>query len=212
MNTRVTTLAPKAGVPSPRAGLYPDVAQMPPVLLAWTLGRLGLVPIIIGAFVVSPLLTAIALAAFIAADLFDGVLARDLDADGPSRRVLDSLVDRVAIWSVLIAVSLAGYLPPLLLGLLLIRDLYCARWCYRMVSARNVAIRADWLYRGLNLTLAGWVAMAPLIGNTGRIAMFTGILAFAVLVAVDLRRCVGKVLAAPPSVRDLVLRAGALRS
>jgi len=210
LNPRATTLAPQTDVPSLRFGFYREVSQIPFVLLAWTLGRLGLVPVVIGAFVISPPLTAVALMVFVAADLYDGVLARDLDADGPSRRVLDSLVDRIAIWSVLVAVSLAGYLPPLLLGLLVIRDLYCALWCYRMLSTRNIAIRADWLYRTLNLMLAGWVVIAPLIGSTSRSVAFIAILAFSVLVAVDLRRCVVRVLTTP-SVRDAVLGASALR-
>lgn len=185
--------------------------KMPLVLAAWTLGRLGLVPIIIAAFVVSPVLCAVALAAFIAADLYDGVVARELNADDPDRRALDSIVDRIAIWSVYIAVVLAGYLPPILLMLLLTRDLYCAVWCYRMMRQRGIAIKADWMHRSLNLTLAGWVVAAPLLASPLRSALFIGVLAFALFVAVDLRRCIGKVLEAPESFRDMVVPAASLR-
>jgi phosphatidylglycerophosphate synthase len=192
--------------------IWDESLQTPPVLLAWTVGRLVLVPIVIAAFVVSPLLAAVTLTVFVIADLYDGVLARELDADGPSRRVLDSLVDRISIWSVYLAVSLAGFLPPLLLLLLFARDLYCGLWCYRMVRARNVAIRADWMYRSLNLMLAVWVIVAPLVSNASRSYLFVGILAFSLLVAADLRRNIGRVLASPSSVRDAVLSAGGLRA
>jgi phosphatidylglycerophosphate synthase len=199
---------PKVSRPNPVTALR----QTPPVLLAWTLGRLGLVPIVIAAFVISPPMTAVALLAFIAADLYDGVLARELEADDTSRRVLDSLVDRISIWSVYIAISVAGYLPVALLALLLLRDVYCGVWCYRMVSDRNVAIRADWMHRSLNLMLAGWVVAVPLLGGTARSAVFGAILLFSLVVAADLRRCVLRVLSAAPTVRDAVLPAKDLRA
>jgi phosphatidylglycerophosphate synthase len=181
------------------------------VLLAWTLGRLGLVPIIIVSFGVSPALTAAALAMFIVADLYDGVLARQLDADGPSRRILDSLVDRAAIWSVYVAVCLAGYLPVVFLAALLVRDLYCGDQCRKMISARNVVIRADWMYRGLNLMLAGWVIAAPLLHAQLRLSLFAAVLGVSALVAADLRRAVPTVLGMDPPVSDAVLPAGEVR-
>lgn len=184
---------------------------MPLVLSAWTLGRLGLIPIIIAAFAISPELCAIALAAFVAADLYDGVLARQLNADDPARRAIDSIVDRISIWSVYIAIGIAGYLPVALLGLLLVRDLYCAVWCYRMVRRRGVAIKADWLHRSLNLMLAGWVVIAPQLTGAWRSGVFAGVLAFGFYVAVDLRQCIDRVLRAPVSVHDVVIPAASLR-
>jgi phosphatidylglycerophosphate synthase len=198
--------------PFRKNGRWEQLIQTPPVLLAWTLGRLGLVPIVIAAFVISPPLTAIALGIFVVADLYDGVLARELDADGPSRRVLDSLVDRVSIWSVFLAVTLAGYLPPFLLGLLLARDFYCGAWCYRMVSSRNVVIRADWMHRSLNLMLAGWVIVAPMMGSAVRSSLFAGIMLFSLLVAADLIRSISRVLGSPPSLRNVVVSARDLRA
>jgi phosphatidylglycerophosphate synthase len=185
---------------------------MPAVLLAWTLGRLCLVPIVIAAFIISPFLCALTLAAFVAADLYDGVVARELEADDPTRRALDSIVDRVSVWAVYLAVCVTGYLPAELLGLLFARDLYCAIWCYRMMRAQGVAIKADWLHRSLNLALAGWVAVASLLSEPPRSALFIVILVFAAFVAVDLRRCVGKVLGAPDLFRDMVVPARRLRA
>lgn len=212
MDSRVSTDGIGRNQAGSRGTLVASVIRTPPVLLAWTLGRLGLVPIVISAFVISPQMTAVALLAFIAADLYDGVLARELEADDTSRRVLDSLVDRIAIWSVYVAVSVAGYLPAVLLALLLARDLYCGMWCYRMVRDRNVAIRADWLHRSLNLMLAGWVVLVPLLSGSARSISFIAILGFSLVVALDLRRCVLSVLAAPSALRDAVLPARDLRA
>lgn len=187
------------------------ISRTPSVLLAWTLGRLALVPIIIVSFGVSPILTATALTAFVLADLYDGVLARQLGADDPARRILDSLVDRAAIWAVYGAVTLAGFLPPVFLVALLARDLYCGYQCQKIVRARNVAIRADWMYRGLNLMLAGWVVAAPLLHTQLRLGLFTAILAASAVVAVDLKRAVSTVIGMPSSVSAAVIPAGDIR-
>ncbi|HEX2086949.1 MAG TPA: CDP-alcohol phosphatidyltransferase family protein, partial [Solirubrobacteraceae bacterium] len=72
--------------------MFTRFAHVPASLLALTLGRLLLVPVIIVSFDVVPLVTTAALAIFIAADLYDGVLARQLDADDTARRTLDTLV------------------------------------------------------------------------------------------------------------------------
>lgn len=211
MNARTASIRPATGLPLQKPQLWSALLSTPTVLLAWTVGRLGLIPVIILSYGVSPLLTAIALTAFVAADLYDGVLARQLEADTPSRRILDSIVDRISIWSVYIALAVVGVMPILLLGLLLGRDLYCGIWCHRMVRTRNIAIKADGLYRALNLMLAAWVVVAPMISSSTRASLFVGIFLFSIVVAVDLRRAVGKVLEMPPEVRDLVIDAGDLR-
>jgi phosphatidylglycerophosphate synthase len=211
LNRRETIIRAQEEMPLRGLGIWNATFRTPPVLLAWTLGRLALIPIIVAAFALSPLLTAITLAGFVVADLYDGVLARQLHADDPSRRVLDSAVDRISIWIVYIAVTLAGYLPAVLLILFLARDLYCGVWCYRMIRSRNVAIRADWLYRSLNLMLAGWVIAAPVLSSSGRSVLFVVVLVFSLVVACDLRRCIGRVLNAPISVHDVVLPASDLR-
>jgi phosphatidylglycerophosphate synthase len=187
------------------------IPAIPGRLLGWTLGRLGLIPIVIVSLGISPPLTAVALAAFVLADLYDGVLARQLSADGPSRRVLDSVVDRISIWAVFIAVVLAGYLSVVLLALLLLRDLYCGVLCYEMLRKRNVAIRADWLYRALNLMLAAWVVIAPTTTSATRSILFLAVLGFSIFVAADLRQSIEKILRMQPPVRDAVLAAGELR-
>ena len=184
---------------------------IPRVLLLLTFGRFLFIPIVVMSLISSPAITAVALLLFIAADLYDGVAARQLGADGPERRVLDSLVDRASIWTVFFVATSVGLVPMVLFALLLLRDAYCGYLCQRMVRRRNVAIRADWMYRGLNLALAAWVVLAPLVGADVRLIGFIGILALSVVVAVDLKRSVAVVLSMPPSVRSTVIPAGELR-
>jgi phosphatidylglycerophosphate synthase len=180
-------------------------------LAAWTLARLLLVPVIIAGFGGAPELTAVALTAFVAADICDGVVARAYAADGPVRRSLDSVVDRLAIDACLIGAASAGVLPIGLMVAFLLRDALCAYWCARMMLARCVAIKADWLYRTLNLSMAIGAVMGSFVSQPARDALALGILAFSVVVAYDLRRSVNSVLSSPPHEREIVLDAGALR-
>ena len=200
-----------SGAPFAGGGIFAFFIKVPGVLLALTLGRLALVPVIILSFDGVPAITAAALAAFIAVDLFDGVLARWVGADDPPRRALDSIVDRLSIWPVYGAVTLAGFLPPALFVALFARDLYCAYWCYRIVGDRDVAIRADWMYRALNLMLAAWIVLAPFASARLRDVLFVGVLVFSVVVAVDLKRSAVLVLQMPNHVRGVVISAGVLR-
>lgn len=185
--------------------------HLPARLLALTLGRLLLLPVIILSFDTVPAMTAAALTVFIAADLYDGIAARQLDADDVARRVLDTLVDRLSIWPVYIAVTFAGFLPVALLALFAARDSYCGYLCFRLVNARDVAIRADWMYRSLNLMLAGWIVLAPFASSDTRASLFVAILAYSALVAVNLRRSVRVVFRMPATVRSTVISATALR-
>lgn len=181
-------------------------------LLVLTLGRLLLVPLIIVSLGVEPVITFSALVVFILLDLYDGVAARHLGGDDVSRRVLDSAVDRVSIWSVYIAAALFGFLPLPLLLVLAARDLYCGYWCYRLIAERDIAIKADWLYRSLNLALAGWIVVAPLATAGLRINLFLVICIYSAAVAVDLRRSIGTALSMPTDVSSRVIPASVLRS
>jgi phosphatidylglycerophosphate synthase len=187
------------------------VMEVPGRLLLLTLGRLAFVPAIIVALSISPLLTFALLAAFVGLDLYDGVLARELDADDPIRRALDSIVDRLSIWPVYIAASLMGMLPLVFVALMVARDLYCAALCGRMVRQKGIAIRADWLYRSLNLMLAAWIVAAPLLSSTARLGSFAFVLAFSLLVAADLRRSVLRVMRMPTIGTPAVISASGLR-
>jgi phosphatidylglycerophosphate synthase len=181
------------------------------LLTAFTIARLAFIPFVIVTFMTAPAVTTVCLVAFMAADLYDGVLARRLDADGPRRRALDSIVDRLAIDACLIAACVAGALPlPLLIGFLA-RDLYCSVLCERMMRTRHVAIKTDLVYRGLSFLIAMWAIAAPFLSATTRTALAAGLLAAAVLVALDLTRSVRLVLAAPPQVMHRVIPASALR-
>lgn len=181
------------------------------LLLGFTVGRLALIPGVIVTFLVSPAITTVSLLLFIAADVFDGVLARRFEADGPSRRVLDSIVDRIAIDACLVAAWVSGAMPLLILCGLLARDLYLASLCRKMVRERKVAIKADWLYRSLNLGVAGWALLAPFISQGARTVLAALLLGFSLVVARDLRNSISKVLGGPPELRSVVVDAGLLR-
>lgn len=176
-----------------------------------TVARLVFVPVIIASFTVSAAVTAIALLLFIAADVYDGVLARGREADGPARRALDSSVDRIAIDACLIGAAWVGALPLLLLAVLLARDAYLALLCRHMMRRRGVAIKADWLYRSLNLSVAGWALAVPVLAASVSAGLAVALTGFSLLVAWDLTRSVRAVLAAPATVRDMVVDAGSAR-
>lgn len=180
-------------------------------LLALTLGRLLLIPVVIVSLDVVPVVTFAALLAFVVLDLYDGVAARQLNEDDVTRRVLDSVVDRISIWSVYVAAALGGLLPWSLLLVLAARDIYCGYWCFQLVSKRDIAIKADWLYRSLNLTLAGWIVAAPLLASGLREDLFVATCVYSAVVAVDLRRSVGIALGMKAGIRSQVIPARVLR-
>jgi phosphatidylglycerophosphate synthase len=188
-----------------------SLASVEATLTTLTVGRLIFVPIIIASFTVSAPLTTVALLLFIAADVYDGVVARRHDADGPARRALDSIVDRLAIDACLVGAWVSGALPLPILCALLARDLYLALLCRRMMAERQVAIKADWLYRSLNLSVAGWAIVSPFVSAGARVGLALALLAFSLLVARDLSRGVRTVLNAPPRLRNTVVDAGWLR-
>lgn len=186
------------------------VAQAGSMGVAITMARLGLAPIMVASFMTSPAITTMALAIFVLADVQDGVVARRRGSDGPARRALDSAVDRLTIDTCLIAACLGGALSPILLGAFLLRDLYCARICAHMMGIAKVAIKADWLYRALNLSVAAWATLAPFISSDVRMSLFVAVLAGGCIVAFDLSRSVRSVLA-DPALRGVVVNAGYLR-
>ena len=83
--------------------------------------------------------------------------------------------------------------------------------CARMVYRRNVAIKADWMYRALNLSVALGAIAAPFLSPSLWVSLTGAMLLVAVAVAADLTRSVRLVEGAPPGLRDAVLSAGALR-
>lgn len=181
-------------------------------LIALTVARLAFIPLLIASFMMAPVVTTAALVAFVGLDVYDGVLARRLGADGLRRRALDSTVDRVAIDGCLIGAWAVGALPTLLLVALLARDAYCAVICARMMSHRRTAIKADWLYRSLNLSVAAWAIAAPFAGATGRTVAAVAVLLFSLVVAADLTKLVRAVLHAPAHVHHTVVAAATARS
>jgi phosphatidylglycerophosphate synthase len=188
-------------------------AASPHTLLAVvTLARLAIVPVVIASFMTEPLVTTIALIAFVVADVYDGVLARRYDTDDADRRALDSIVDRLTIDLCLVGAFFAGALPLVLLLALLARDLYCSAICGVMMRERRVAIKADWLYRALNVSVAAWAITAPFVSQSLRTTLAALLVAASIIVAVDLTRSVRRVLTAPQRIRNLVVGAGALRS
>lgn len=192
-------------------GLGDSLASVESGLKILTLGRLLFVPIIVASFLVSPPVTTAALLLFVIADIYDGRIARRLGADGPGRRALDSIVDRVAIDACLIGAWLSGALPLPILCALLFRDLYLGAICHRMMSLRQVAIKADGLYRSLNLCVAAWAIITPFVAANARAGSALFLLGFSLVVAIDLTRSVRTVLSASPSMRNVVIDAGWLR-
>lgn len=190
----------------PRALRKIDVA-----LLAFTLVRLAFVPLILLSFMKIPLVTTLAIVGFVAADIYDGVLARRHDSDGPRRRALDSVVDRIGIDAGILGAFVTGLLPLPLFLALITRDLYCAVICARMVHRRGVAIKADWVYRSLNGCIAIGAMAAPFLSPSLWVGLASGLLVAAVVVAVDLTRLVRSVEAAPPAVRNVVISAAESR-
>lgn len=181
------------------------------VLAVATLSRLLFIPPLVVAMTRSTVATAALLTAFVLLDVYDGVLGRRRGTDGPSRRALDSIVDRCSIHAVYLAAMAAGLLAPWLFVALLVRDLYCAAICGHMMRERWVAIRADWVYRSLNLALAGWVVVAPLVDWHVAQVLAGAILAWGIVVAADLSRGVMRILADPADLRGVVVGASRLR-
>jgi phosphatidylglycerophosphate synthase len=184
-----------------------------PSLASLTLGRLVFIPPLVF-FICSGAQFAAAgfLAAFLVADHLDGVIARRVNADGPTRRALDSISDRIAIWSVYATMVALTYAALPIVLILAARDLYCARLCYRVMRSRLVAIGADWPYRVLSALLAAWVIAAPTMAGSARTASLGLVALFSVVVAIDLRLAVARVLAMPGAIKATVIHAGTLRS
>jgi hypothetical protein len=111
----------------------------------------------------------------------------------------------------MVAAYFAGILPGVILLALLFRDAYCAIICARMVYRRNVAIKADWMYRALNLCVALGAVAAPFLAERLWVSLAGVLVLLSSVVAVDLTRSVRVVEASSPNVRDTVLGAGALR-
>lgn len=178
---------------------------------AITVSRLALIPVIAISFMSAPAITAPALVLFMFADLFDGILARHLGDDGPGRRAVDSVIDRIAIDACFVAAAVTGAMPVLLVCAFLARDVYCAAICAQMMAERRVAIKADLLYRGLNCALAGWALTAPFLSASGRLTGALVLFAASLFVTADLTLLVRRVRRAPSGVRDTVIGATALR-
>jgi phosphatidylglycerophosphate synthase len=182
-------------------------------LAGMTLGRLVLIPAVIAFIIVGArLATFLTLSAFLFVDYFDGVLARRRGVEGPTRRALDSMSDRIAIWAVLSAMAALSYAALPIILLLAIRDGYCAYLSAQPMRERFVAVGADWPYRGLNACLALWVMIAPEVSYPVRTAALGAIALFSLLVAYDLRTATVGVRELPNSVQSQVISAGELRT
>jgi phosphatidylglycerophosphate synthase len=181
------------------------------MLVGLTGVRLVLVPAIIATFMTHPAVTTVCLGAFMLADLFDGVAARALDADGASRRALDSVVDRIAIDACMIGAGFSGAMPIMLVLGFLARDLYCSALSVWMFRRRGAAIKADLVYRGLSFLVGVWALSAPFIAQPARVITAAILLALALVVAADLTRGVRRILRSPRDLRGSVVPAGDLR-
>jgi phosphatidylglycerophosphate synthase len=179
---------------------------------ALTVGRLIFIPpLLFFIFQKEHLAAAAVLGAFLVADHYDGVFARASNVEGPTRRMLDSGTDRIAIWTVYAAMAALSYaVVPLVLALAA-RDLYCAWCCRQIMRERFVAVGADWPYRGLSALLAFWVMAAPELSATARTSSLCILTGCSLLLAVDLRLAVRRVQTLPNSVSSVVISATVLR-
>jgi len=199
--------------PARKIDMHSGLARDPldVVMLLFTVGRLVLIPLVVLSIPQDMLVSGLALGLFILADIYDGVLGRKRCADGPSRRALDSIVDRVAVHAVYIPLTFQGLLPVELLLVMLVRDTYCGYQCSRIMHGRWIAVRADGYYKALNLSLAGWVVFTPFVSESLRIVTFSCMMLYAGAVAVDLTHAVKRVLSMPLDVENVVIPAGSLR-
>jgi cardiolipin synthase (CMP-forming) len=101
--------------------------------LIWTIpnlisaARLLLVPAFIWAFLVEANVLGVVLLVVIGTtDWVDGFVARRLGQVSELGKLLDPLADRIAIVAVLVVFTVRGVLPPVLAGVLLLRDLLVA--------------------------------------------------------------------------------------
>jgi phosphatidylglycerophosphate synthase len=183
------------------------------LLVAATASRLLLVPILIAAAMEDQVgVTAIVLAVFMFADLADGVVARRLDVDDRLRRAADSVVDRVAINSCLLAASAKGVLPWPIAVAFIARDLWCAAACAQVVRRKGIVITSDLAYRTLTVSFAAWALAAPFLSQAGRTVLALLILSAALALAADMTRACRYVLARPGPARPGTINVGIART
>lgn len=100
--------------------------------------RLLLVPAFIWAFLAGANVLGVVLLVVIGTtDWVDGFLARRLGQVSELGKLLDPLADRIAIVAVLVVFTVRGVLPPVLAGVLLLRDLLVAI-AFPILEARGV--------------------------------------------------------------------------
>ncbi len=204
--------SPSSPWPLPRQRSETTSDRAKAILVAFTVVRLCLIPPVIATFMVDPAVTTVCLGAFMLADLFDGVLARKFDADGPDRRALDSVTDRIAIDACLIGAWAAGAVPGLVLLGFLARDVYCGVLCAWMLRRRGAAIKADLPYRGMSFLIGVWALAAPFMTQSARSASAVVLLALSLVVAADLTRGVRRVIGFREDLAGQTIPAGALRT
>jgi phosphatidylglycerophosphate synthase len=182
-----------ASIDSPIAEL-PKAAARSRALSLITVGRLCLIPVVIATFMEQPLVTTLALLAFMCADLGDGVIARRLSADDRLRRATDSTVDRIGIDACLLAACVKGTLPWILFACFVARDLWCAALCARVAAIRGVVVKGDLAYRAVTGSFGLWGLTAPFLSPTARTTFAAAILFVAIVLVVDYSRAIRAVL------------------
>ena len=102
------------------------------------------VPLFLYLFLVkeAPLLSFAVLAVGAATDYFDGKLARALHQESAFGAAFDPAIDRLYIVATIIAMAIKGYLPWVVVGILLLRDLWMvfALATYRKRTGKNFTV------------------------------------------------------------------------
>ncbi|WP_442922923.1 CDP-alcohol phosphatidyltransferase family protein [Microbacterium sp. cx-55] len=129
------------------------------------MGRLLFIPPIVFSAIDEKFVPYIAyIAAFIAIDIFDGVIARRFGAETATRRALDGIVDKLSIHLVALVVCLGTPMAAVFWLIMLGRDLIQATvGLYVLRSRRIIAAGAKW-HRSFTLSVAAWGIGLVLIG------------------------------------------------
>lgn len=137
--------------------------------LAATLLRVPLAAIGIAALLLDWRYVAVgAFALFAAADYADGVVARKRGADDAARRVLDVVVDRVAIHSAALACVHFYGVDLLLVLMLMARDIVQGGYsAFRLIADHLVFIGPRW-HMGYGLAFLAWGSWIVITGEVNR--------------------------------------------
>jgi phosphatidylglycerophosphate synthase len=126
--------------------------------------------------------------AFALIDIVDGQLARRAGKETALRRVLDVVIDRVAIQGAVLVASLLYGLPLWFFGALLIRDLIQAKFSADIIVRDSVVFVGPSWHMAYGLSVLTWGLSVMISGGDLSLLLSAGVLIIAVATLVDFRR------------------------